>query len=513
MNTQLDLKTIRAYLKGLNRKTLLMISSIVIAIPVLVIGGYFAFTTFQERVIKAQDSTPTAVSTTNNGKGVEITWDAGDDKDAVIEYGTDPENLSKIGYAQVTDDPANPGNTISKSTIDDLDPNETYFFRIKVNEQTYDNNGALWSFQTPAGGTENPESTPSATIDPTASPAVVVPTPTPTTPVIILPTPTIATGSSTICKETDCNKILAAGCGTGAYIKAGCIGNSSITPTPTDGPSPTAGPSATPTPTASITPTPTVAPSACSINYVQANSCTSWVWDDVMNSKVEACEDTYERYFVQCKSSSFTSSDPAIWYCNQTQSVNELTLPCENAPTPPAGGAVFCRIRAETETGGDANATDWIYGNTACPKNSAVPACAMTYMQPNNCRSWIWDMVNSKLPACTASFDHYFLQCKNQSFATSEVDGRWFCNGTLKTHYTEMGDTAVCGNAPTPADGENIFCRVRTEDSYNGGNSQYGDWVTNFDTCPTSTPTPTPTYTPSPTPTSTNTPTPTPVTP
>lgn len=500
MNTNIDFKKIVAAIKNLDKKTLTIIASATIAIPLVLFGGYFAFNTFQQRVIKAQDSTPENVSSSVNkgSKSVNIRWQStGTPTDAIIEYGTDPSNLSSIAYSK-----ANDGGNASSIPTDNLKSNSTYYFRIKVEDKTYDNNGALWSFQTGETTSIN-EATPSASLAPT----VVIPTPTPTAIVTILPTPTIASSSSSLvsatCGETSCTKISAKfglGCGTTDYIKAGCV---SMTGTvPTEGPSPTEGPTNTPTAT------PTTVPSTCSISYLQANSCSSWVWDDIMTSKTEACTDTYKKYFVQCKSSSFSSSDSSTWFCNQTQTSNQLTFPCGNAPTPFPGQSVFCRMRGETEGGGDSGATDWIYGNTSCNKMSAIPACAITYLQSNNCRDWIWDLVNSKLPACTSSFDHYFLQCKNQSFTSSETAGRWFCNGTVKTHYTSMGSSDVCGNGPTPADGENIYCRVRAEDAYNGANQQYSDWTSNNDICPTSTPTPTPTDTPTNTPTPTRTPTP-----
>jgi hypothetical protein len=250
----------------------------------------------------------------------------------------------------------------------------------------------------------------------------------------------------------------------------------------------------------------------CKLNTLQANSCTSWTWDS-MSDKVKTCSDTFTKYFVQCKSSSFTSSDSSTWYCNETQSTNSISLPCAGAPTPAAGQQVFCRVRGENETGGNSNATDWIYGDASCTSynSSNIDDCAITYLQSHNCKSWIWDLVNNQSTKCKAAFSKYFFQCTtNGNFAyvtTTPTPAMWYCNTTSTTHYLDL----PCYNAPTPADGADMTCRVRAEDAY-GGTGHSTNWTTTTITCPTSTPTPsitaTPTNTPTPTPTHTPTPTP-----
>ena len=183
-----------------------------------------------------------------------------------------------------------------------------------------------------------------------------------------------------------------------------------------------------------------------------------------------------------------------------------MTVPCGTAPTPAPGQSVFCRVRAETATGGNADATDWVYSSTSCPRISdgSNAACGISYLQANTCRSWLWDSVNTLNPVCTPAFDHYFFQCTDNG-DYSGATGRWYCNITSENHYLDL----PCYNAPTPGDGEVIQCRVRAEDGY-GYDSHSTDWTSATATCPTSTPTPTFTPTPTNTPTPTITPTPTP---
>src|SRR3989344_2617964 len=149
----------------------------------------------------------------------------------------------------------------------------------------------------------------------------------------------------------------------------------------------------------------------CKSSYIQENNCTSWSWESMTN-KDKVCSDTFTRYFVQCKSNSFNSNDAATWYCNETTSDATITLPCGSAPTPPAGQSVFCRIRAETDEGGNSNSTDWISSSTSCSAytTSNISACAIKYLQSNECRSWIWDLVNNEDSTCKTAFSKYFLQ-------------------------------------------------------------------------------------------------------
>lgn len=494
---------------SLSKKQLTYIMIGVAAI-LTIVGMTLGFFTLQ-RVTRASEEEPQNVSISPSESKATVTWQTSTQTSAIIEYGTAPDPSSFTGTA-IADD----SSTEHSVDVSTLEPNTTYYFQIRVGDTVYDNGGQLWSFTTAAG---NGDSTPTeAPPEAEASPSVTVETPTlppaptpsetpeengnqsnqtasdeanvtpgdenPTTPTAI---PTNTTGGT--CSFTSCTAIrnnLGTNCTTQDYIK--CLFNIS----------PTAAVSTTPSPS----PVSSTTKSSCKIDYFQSNSCTSFTWTDI-KTKSPTCASTYTKYFVQCKSNSFGSNDAATWYCNETQTGNTLTVPCGTAPTPAPGQSVFCRIRAETETTGSTDATPWVYANTSCSSlSTSDTACDITYLQGNTCRSWIWDSVNNTNPACAKAFDHYFLQCNSAGDFTGAT-GTWYCNTTSDNHYVDM----PCYNAPTPADGASLTCRVRAEDAY-GGDGHATSWVSTSSTCPTSTPTPT--YSPTPTPTNTPTPTPTP---
>lgn len=479
---------------------------VVAFLPVLVIGSVFSLNILRTNS-RANLDVPQSVSASVVGTSAQIAWATGNETVAIVEYGTSSDTSSFQDFA-ISEVPS----TSHSVTIPNLLPNTTYYYRIKINDVYYDDFGSPWSFSTKSdledtntgvitptdedpGTSPTIVATPSATITSVAStsatPIVTTSTtPSPTSEDDPAPTPV------SICQQTDCTAIknaLGDPCNTQDYLK--CLNGSSLTPTVSD-----------PGTTTTTTPSPTIAivsatdRALCTAGYIQPNSCSSWNWPDVSTIN-DTCADTFTQYFVQCKSTSFSSSDPATWYCNERVSSNTLSLPCANAPSPAPGQSVFCRVRAETEAGGEKNATSWVTNNTKCSEvNSTIDSCKPSFLQANTCRSYLWDLTATKNPACSVGFSHYFLQCtSNGDF--SGATGTWYCNNTTEDNYLDF----PCNNAPTPADGAPAYCRVRAEDAY-GTDNHASDWVTVQSTCPTSTPTPTP----SPTPTNTPTPTPTP---
>ncbi len=524
-----DMKTATMLKKRLSKKQMMIIGAVA-AVPVIAAIVYGIYILLQQTAIstRANEEAPSNVIIQPSGTNqVQVSWETGTETSAVIEYGSSPDanSLTKVAISEAT-------SRNHSVDISQLEPG-TYYFQIRIGENVYDNGGVYWSFTVPGEEETSNEATSEATISPSVS-TTVVPTPTPSKSPI-QPADTEASSSATItpqplttptpginpavsiCTSTNCSQIqsnLGSLCTTQDYLK--CIfSNSTATPTPSTQ-------TASPSPTGNNAPTPTNASSTTYVNYytkqlckptfLQANSCNSWSWS-AMGDIDKACADTFTKYFVQCKSSSFSNPNSGTWYCNKTVTGSELTLPCDAAPTPAAGQSVFCRVRAETAEGGAKNATDWVEMNSTCPAYTGgnIDACEIQYLQSNNCRSWIWDLKNNKDTQCQAAFSKYFFQCtSNGNFAhltTTPTPAWWYCNTTTEEHFFDF----PCYNAPTPADGAQITCRVRAEDSY-GGDGHSTAWTTTSVTCPTSTPTPsitaTPTHTPTPTPTFTPTPTP-----
>ncbi len=513
------MKTATVLKKRFTKKQMIIVGG-VLAIPVIVGIVYGIFLLLQQTAIssRANDEAPASVITEQIGEdAVKVDWETGIETSAILEYGTDPSSLTQVAISET----AAKNHSVE---INNLEPG-TYYFQIRVGDTVYNQDGIYWTF-TVGGETPSPEpstsdeATDSASISPAVT-ATVAPTPDPleaTDSAIIEPTPTPGINPAvSICSSTNCPEIksnLGSLCTTQDYLK--CIYSTTSTTTS----SVTTEPTSTSAPAGNNDPTPTNASTTTTVNYytkqlckpkyIQANNCTSWTWT-AMSDIDKTCEDTYTKYFVQCKSNSFSSNDAATWYCNKTVTTNDLTLPCDSAPTPPANQTIFCRVRAETAEGGATNATDWVEMNATCPAYTSgnINACEIQYLQGNTCRSWIWDLKNGKDAECAAAFSKYFFQCtSNGNFdyiTTTPTPAWWYCNTTSEDHYLDF----PCYNAITPADGAAITCRVRAEDAY-GGTGHSTAWTTTAVTCPTSTPTPSITATPTATPTPTHTPTPTP---
>lgn len=495
-----------------SKKNLTYISIGIIAV-LAVVGVGLGFFIFQNPS-RANEESPQNVSIEPGGNSAKVSWTTPQETIAVIEYGTaaDPASFTSFAFSETP-------TTTHSVDMSTLKPNTTYYFHIRIGETVFDNGGTPWSFTTSASIVPSP----SVTLDSaTASPsATIIPTPTSIvasisavlSPTAYPATPSASPGASptvisSSCPYTSCALIqstLGTRCNTQDYIKCILKSSSSTTPTTTIAPTTVSSTSATtPSPTGTSTVLSASTRIGCGIDYFQSSSCKSFTWTDV-KTKSTTCTDNYTKYFVQCKSNSFTSNDASTWYCNETQATNSLTVPCGTAPTPAPGQSVFCRVRAETETGGATNATAWMYASSSCSQVSSTDsACAITYLQGNNCKSWLWDRVNNTNQNCKAGFDHYTLQCTSNGDYTGST-GTWYCDNASTNHYLDL----PCFTAPTPADGATVQCRVRAEDSY-GGDSHSTAWVSSSAVCPTSTPTPTPTATPTPTSTPTNTPTPTP---
>ena len=482
-----------------------------VTIPILVGGMIYGFIYLQKTTRASEEAPLNVLGQSSEAKSATISWETAKDTIATVEYGITPDP-SGFTFTAISQNPST-SHTVSLSS---LQPGTTYYYQIRIGDTVYDNGGALWSFTTPPSTeiSTTPEASPSASLSPTTT-ASIVPTPTKTATLSGTLTPSAtpsatitatisatisASTSASICNTTDCTSVLrnlGSQCSTADYIK--CLFNvkGSQTPTPSG--------SATPTPVSSSV------KSSCSVGYLQSNSCTSIIWEDIMK-KESSCTTAFTKYFVQCKSNSFSSNDSATWFCNKTFSTNQVTLPCDTAPTPFPGQSMFCRVRAETTSGGDSNATDWIYTNTSCSSYGSltgVSNCQLNYLQQNTCGKWSWSLNNPNDSQCTSALDHYFLQCTNNGIfsapgATTPTP-LWYCNNTTKNRNLSM----PCDIAITPADGSTLTCRVRPEDA-KGTDDHAGSWMTTTATCPTSTPTPTNTPTATNTPTSTRTPTPIP---
>lgn len=120
-----------------------------------------------------------------DGKSAAVVWTTDKPAQGVVEYGTTPASL--LLRSLETDAAAE-----HKVNLTPLKPNTSYYFRIRVGDQIYDNSGIPFSFKTKPGSEEK--------LVPTAVKQV------PTLAVVPTSTGASASGSGTCDHTTDYNK-------------------------------------------------------------------------------------------------------------------------------------------------------------------------------------------------------------------------------------------------------------------------------------------------------------------
>jgi len=161
----------------INVKTIVIVSVLVLVIVLGVIGINTA-RTFMSGA--ASDYEPKGVLGTSSadGKSATITWTSDKESTGVVQYGTNAASL-------VLTTPEEAAKTLNhRVSLTTLKANTTYFFRIVVGGETFDNEGTPFTFKTKG-------------VDEDAVPTVV--------PTVVAPSPTVksgdSTGSATICAK------------------------------------------------------------------------------------------------------------------------------------------------------------------------------------------------------------------------------------------------------------------------------------------------------------------------
>lgn len=146
------------------------IKSVLIVVILLLVGvlGVLGVNTAKTYMSGASaDTQPKSVlaKPSDDGKSATITWVSDKSTIGVVEYGTSPAAL--LLRAPESD------SSLSHSVVlSPLKPNINYYFRIRVGEEVYDNNGIPYSFKTKSADT-------------TATPTVAAVTPLPTVAIVI----------------------------------------------------------------------------------------------------------------------------------------------------------------------------------------------------------------------------------------------------------------------------------------------------------------------------------------
>lgn len=161
------------------------IKTVIIIVILLMVGvlGVLGVNTAKTYLSGASaDLTPSNVLGKGNedGKSATITWMTDKEAMGVVEYGTTPASLLLRA-------PESSQSTNHSLVLTPLKPGTNYYFRIRIGEEVFDNNGIPYSFKTKA-----------AAIEPTLIPTIAV---IPTT--AVMPTVKVASGSGV---TTECNR-------------------------------------------------------------------------------------------------------------------------------------------------------------------------------------------------------------------------------------------------------------------------------------------------------------------
>ncbi|MFH1561046.1 MAG: fibronectin type III domain-containing protein [Patescibacteria group bacterium] len=123
------------------------IKTIIIVLILLLVGVVSVFGLQTAKTLlsgAAGDCEPTGVKAQASDKSATISWQT--DKEScqgVVEYGTTPASLLLRSLE-------NAASTTHRQALTPLKPETTYYFRIRVEDQIYDNKGIPYSFKTMA---------------------------------------------------------------------------------------------------------------------------------------------------------------------------------------------------------------------------------------------------------------------------------------------------------------------------------------------------------------------------
>jgi hypothetical protein len=183
-------------MKGkINLKTIIIFAILILVIVLSVLGVNVAKTFMSGAAADYEPQNLTAIPSAD-GSSATISWTTDKSATASVFYGTNVASL----LLMAEDSAATTDHSI---LLTNLRASKTYYYKIVVGDNTFDNSGTMFSFKT--GGTAEVTVTPTVAV-PTVAPVVTLPAASPSAAVTI--TPTIASSSAVItCNQTtDYNK-------------------------------------------------------------------------------------------------------------------------------------------------------------------------------------------------------------------------------------------------------------------------------------------------------------------
>lgn len=128
-------------MKGaINFKTVIILV-ILVLVGVLGVLGMNTAKTFLSGAAAGFDPVEVMAKSEEDGKGAVVTWRSDKESMGVVEYGTTPASL--LLRAAETEQ-----TTDHRVSLSPLRPNVSYYFRIRIGEEVYDNAGIPYSFKT-----------------------------------------------------------------------------------------------------------------------------------------------------------------------------------------------------------------------------------------------------------------------------------------------------------------------------------------------------------------------------
>jgi hypothetical protein len=150
---------------GVNLKTIIVIV-IILLVGVLSVLGVGATKTYLSGAAVGTEPRSVIATSDEDGKSATVSWSSDKATQGIVEYGTTPASL-------LLRNPETDAATSHRIVLTSLKPNTSYYFRIRVGDEIFDNSGIPYSFKTKAGAASQPSPVASIVV-PTAP--VVVPT-------------------------------------------------------------------------------------------------------------------------------------------------------------------------------------------------------------------------------------------------------------------------------------------------------------------------------------------------
>lgn len=152
-------------MKKFNVKTI-VIFVVLLVVMVLLVIGITQIRSFMSGAAGGVEPIGVAAVPANDGKTAVITWTSDKESIAKVEYGATPASLVLMSAETV--------QTASHNvSLTSLRPDTTYYYRIRVGEEVFDNGGVPYSFKTKSDTsalvTPSPVASPTAAVSATNS--------------------------------------------------------------------------------------------------------------------------------------------------------------------------------------------------------------------------------------------------------------------------------------------------------------------------------------------------------